>query len=74
MTKEEYTALRRTVGSQVAVAVALGISKGALCKRETGVNAISRESELALLWLAAAKSFGDASGEAAGTGGTGGTG
>lgn len=62
MTYEEYTALRRTVGSQVAVAKALGITKSALCKREAGVRTISRESELALLWLAASKTYGDASG------------
>jgi DNA-binding transcriptional regulator YdaS (Cro superfamily) len=48
MTKEEYEAARRKVGSQVLVAQALGVGKSTISKRESGLIPISPEMALAI--------------------------
>lgn len=49
---EAYRALRKSIGTQEAVAVQLGISKTALGNRERGDTRITREMVLALARLA----------------------
>ena len=51
MTATDYKAERERRGTQEEVAAALGVSRVAVARRETGTRPVSRESWLALLAL-----------------------
>jgi transcriptional regulator with XRE-family HTH domain len=51
MTSTEYRDARKKRGTQHAVAAALGVHQVTIARRETGVQPINREAELALLAL-----------------------
>ena len=51
MTKEEYRAIRQSLGPQKAVAARLGVDYHTVQRRESGEIAITREAEIALLSL-----------------------
>lgn len=51
MTKDEYKALRQSIGPQSAVADRLGITVQTIINRETGRSPITKEAELALRYL-----------------------
>jgi len=51
MTATEYKAERERRGTQEEVAAALGVSRVAVARRETGTRTVSREAWLALLAL-----------------------
>jgi DNA-binding transcriptional regulator YiaG len=57
MTGQDYQAMRERVGSQVAVANALGIDSRTIQRREHGKMKITREAEAALHSLHAYKQF-----------------
>jgi DNA-binding transcriptional regulator YiaG len=48
MTKEEYRAIRQSLGTQKLVAARLGIAYTTVQRREWGKIAITREAEIAL--------------------------
>lgn len=51
VTKDQYRAIRQSLGTQKAVAVRLGIAYTTVQRREWGKIAITREAEIALLAL-----------------------
>ena len=51
MTADDYKAERERRGTQEEVAAALGVSRVAVARRETGTRPVSREAWLALLAL-----------------------
>ena len=55
MTHEDYKATRKKIGTQTAVAEILEIHQVTIARRETGALPITKESELALLYLASQK-------------------
>lgn len=52
MTATEYKAAREKVGTQQAVADALGVHQVTVARRETGDMKITIEAAFAILWLA----------------------
>jgi transcriptional regulator with XRE-family HTH domain len=51
MNADDYKAERKRRGTQEEVAAALGVSRVAVARRETGTRPVSREAWLALLAL-----------------------
>jgi transcriptional regulator with XRE-family HTH domain len=56
MTPEQYKATRKTIGlKQHELAEQLGVTRETVCNRERGTAIISKESAMALQWLANVK-------------------
>jgi DNA-binding transcriptional regulator YiaG len=52
MTRHEYRALRKSIGTQQAVAARLGVAPSTLQRRESGQLRIHRVAALAMLYYA----------------------
>ncbi len=57
MTAAKYKDIRRRLGTQAEIAGELGVARETVARRETGADRITREAELAMLWLAARRAI-----------------